>query len=142
MHQKKIRFIFGLVITLSLLTLFLSGCASTELQRVKKSASVLQLKTGREIERYTQDRSWGPFVISERRPEVFIKYEALNGYTTKEVFDEIVAILKKNNWEEDKGAKLPIYFGATLQQQGYYDLHTSVTINSNGNIVSVTIQGP
>ena len=142
MYQKKTRFVSGFAIVISLLTLlFLSGC-SADLQRIKKSASTLQLKTGREIKRSTHDESWGPFVISIQRPEVFIKYEALNGYTTKEVFDEIVAILKKNNWEEDKGAKLPIYFGATLQQQGYYDLHTSVTINSNGNIVSVTIQGP
>jgi hypothetical protein len=141
MRQKKIRFIFGILTILFLLTLFLSGCASTELQRVKKSASTLQLKTGREIYRYTQDLDpeWMP-VVSKSHPEVKIRYEPINGYTTKEVFDEIAAILKRNNWEEDESYIVPDAFWASLQQQGQYDLHTSVFIDSNKNIVSIHIE--
>ena len=142
MYQKKTRFVSGFAIVISLLTLlFLSGC-SADLQRIKKSASTLQLKTGREIKRSTHDESWGPFVISIQRAEVFIKYEPLNGYTTKEVFDEIVAILKKNNWEEDESYIVPDAFWASLQQQGQYDLYTSVVIESNKKIVSISIKSP
>lgn len=122
---------------------FLSGCKSAELRAVENSASILQLKTGREIERYVQDLDpeWMP-VVSKSRPEVTIRYEPINNYTTKEVFDEIVAILIKNNWKEVEGAKLPGYFRATLQQQGHYDLHADVVIDSNKNIVSIHITSP
>jgi hypothetical protein len=121
--------------------LFLSGCKSAELQAIENSASVLQLTTGREIERYANDRSWGPFVVSIQRPEVKIRYEPINNYTTKEVFDEITAILIKNNWK-DKGSKTQGLFKATLQQQGRYPLYTSVVIDSNKNIVSIRIESP
>jgi hypothetical protein len=114
-HRSYIHKIY-IVLAIGIL-LFLSGCASTELQKVKKSASILQLKTGCEIERYVQDLDpeWMP-VVSKSRPEVSIGYEPINGHTTKEVFDEIIAILIKNNWKEDEGTKLPGYFSATLQE--------------------------
>lgn len=116
MYQKKIRFIFGFL-TVIFLTLFLSGCKSAEVKTMEDSVSIIQLTTGREVERYTTNRhvALGKPVY----PEVLIIYEPINNHTNKDVYDEIVAILKKNNWEEDESYIVPNYFWATLQQGGF-----------------------
>lgn len=118
--------------------LFLSGCGMTksaDLREVENSASIIQLKTGREIERYASDKISGPLVVSPTYPKVLIQYEPLNNYTKKEVFDEIVAILTQNNWKVERSA-VSDYFEASLLQ-GQCRMLTSVLIETN--IVTVVI---
>ena len=109
MHQKKTRFIFGLV-TVIFLMLFLSGCKSAELQAIENSASVLQITTGREVNKWTHDK--GVTLGKPVDAKILIVYEPINNHTRKEVYEEIVAILEKNNWV----GKEPFadYFVATL----------------------------
>ena len=133
MHQKKTRFIFGLV-TVIFLMLFLSGCKSAELKAMEDATSVLQLTKGQEVERYITDKHRG--FTGPVYPEVLIVYEPLNNYTQEEIYAEIVEILENNNWvgsEPNTGQK---YFKASLQQ-GNFEISTGVSIDSRNNHVVV-----
>jgi hypothetical protein len=111
MSQKKIRFIFGFVIVIFLLMLFLSGCKPAELKTLESSSSIIQLQTGLEVRRSLQDKD--TVLGKPIYAEMYIEYEPIDNYTKKEVYDEIIAILKKNNWEEDEKGFLfePVVWG-------------------------------
>jgi hypothetical protein len=117
----------------------LSGCGiikSAELQAIENSASVLQLTTGREVRRSLRDKDWG--FSGPIYPKITIVYESINSHTEKEVYDEIVAILKKNNWEGDEPVTGRDYFAATFQQDGF-DISTGVSIDENKNLVIIVM---
>jgi hypothetical protein len=117
---------------------FLSGCSlikSSQLRAIEDAASVLQLTTGREVERWTQDK--GTALGKPIYAQVLIVYEPINNHTKKEVFDEIVAILEKNNWESEP-VTVPDYFRATLQQ-GQFKISTRVSIGLDKNLVTIVI---
>ena len=122
----------GLILIFSLF--FLSGCKSAELQAIEDSASVLQITTGREVRRSTQDK--GTALGKPVYPEIFIVYEPINNHARKEVYEEIVAILKKNNWQ----GKEPFadYFVATLQQGGF-EISAKVSIDEIKNIITISM---
>ena|SRR6266542_1619331 len=136
MRQKKTRFTFGLVTTLSLLALLLSGCKSTELRAMENSVSIIQLTKGREVLRSLREKDWG--FTGPIYPQVIIVYEPINNHTNKEVYDEIVAILKKNNWEGSEPNMGHDYFEAFLHQ-GDYKISAGVSIDSHKNqIIFIT----
>lgn len=135
MNQKKTRFIFGLV-TVIFLMFFLSGCKSAELQAIENSASVLQITTGQEVDRWTHDK--GKTLGKPVYPEIFIVYEPINNHTKEEVYEEIVAILKKNNWVGREPIIDYDYFKATLQQ-GSFEISTKVVVGRIKNIVTISI---
>jgi len=126
----------GLILIFSLF--FLSGCKSAELQAIEDSASVLQITTGREVRRSTQDK--GTALGKPVYPEILIVYEPINNHTRKGVYEEIVAILKKNNWmgsEPITGTGYD-YFKATLQQGGF-EISTGVSTDEIQNIVTISM---
>jgi len=133
MHQKKTRFIFGLV-TVIFLMLFLSGCKSAELQAIENSASVLQITTGREVNKWTHDK--GVTLGKPVDAKILIVYEPINNHTRKEVYEEIVAILEKNNWMGSEPNTGRDYFVATLQQ-GSFEISTEVVIGEIKNIATI-----
>jgi hypothetical protein len=134
MRQKKIRFVVvsGLMLIISLF--FLSGCKSTELQAIEDSASVLQITKGREAERYITDK--GVTLGKPVDAKILIVYEPINNHARKEVYEEIVAILKKNNWQ----GKEPFadYFVATLQQGGF-EISAKVSIDEIKDIITISM---
>ena len=111
--MKHKPYIYKSYIVLALgVLLFLSGCKSAGLKALENLVSNMQLTTGREVERYLQDNGRG-FITGEiYYPEVCIVYEPINNYTKKDVYYEIVTILKKNNWQY-KVSTTPDYFRAT-----------------------------
>ena len=134
MRQKKTRFVFVIGLMLIISLFFLSGCKSAELQAIEDSASVLQITTGQEVRRSTQDK--GTALGKPVYPEIFIVYEPINNHARKEVYEEIVAILKKNNWQ----GKEPFadYFVATLQQGGF-EISAKVSIDEIKNIITISM---
>jgi hypothetical protein len=135
MNQNKTRFIFGLL-TVILLMFLLSKCKSNELRAIEYAASTLQITTGQEVDRWTHDK--GTALGKPVYPEIFITYEPINNYTKEEVYEEIVTILKKNNWVGRQPITGSDYFRATLQQ-GSFEISTKVVVGRIKNIVTISI---
>ncbi len=135
-NNKKKRHIFLLACGV---LLFLSGCRiikSAKLQALENAGSVLQLKTGQEVRRSLQDE--GTALGKPVYAKIIIEYEPINNHTRKEVYDEIVAILERNNWESES-VTVPDYFKATLQQ-GQFEMLGSVTIDPSRNLIIVIMR--
>ncbi|CAG0991561.1 hypothetical protein ANAEL_02324 [Anaerolineales bacterium] len=132
--MKKTRNSIGLILLIFLF--FLSGCKSAALQAIEDAASVLQITTGREVDRWTHDK--GKALGKPVYPEIFIVYEPINNHTKEEVYAEIVAILKKNNWVGREPITGYDYFKATLQQGGF-EISTKVVIGRIKNIVTISV---
>jgi hypothetical protein len=129
-HRIHIVLIFGVL-------LFLGGCRlvkSAELRALEDVASVLQLTTGREVKRWTQDK--GTALGKPVYAEIYIEYEPIYNYSKKEVYDEIIAILERNNWERDEWNIDPDYFNASLKKNNI-TLIAGVLIRSEKNLVTV-----
>ncbi len=118
--------------------LCLSGCKSAELKTMENSASILQLTTGREVRRSLIDKQRG--FTGPIYPEITIVYEPINNHTKKEVYDEIVAILKKNSWVGSEPLINDDFFKATLQQ-GNFEITADVVsgLSENLEIIGMTI---
>lgn len=132
-NQNKLYIFFLAFAILSLL----SGCRitkSAQLRELENLVSVIQLTTGREVSRSLQDKdvALGKPVLAE----IYIEYEPINNYTKKEVYDEIVAILKKNNWKGDEWNIVPDYFSASLKEENVTIL-AKVRLHSDENLVSI-----
>ena len=112
--------------------LFLSGCKSAELRAIENSASVLQITMGQEVNRWTQDK--GVALGKPVYAKIIIEYEPINNHTRKEVYEEIVTVLKNNNWKGEE--PFADYFKATLQQ-GSFKISTGVSIDEKKNIVTI-----
>jgi hypothetical protein len=134
---RKILLIVFIPLLASSLLLFLNGCGiikSAELRALENAASVLQLTTGREVERRIQDK--GTALGKPVYAEILIVYEPINHHTRKEIYDEIVAILKKNHWQGNEPLTGHDFFKATLQQSGF-EISTDVLIDSDENLVKI-----
>jgi hypothetical protein len=138
--QKNNNSIYKSCIALAFgILLFLSGCGltkSAELRAMENSVSIIQLTTGREVLRLLREKDWG--FTGPIYPRVMIRYEPINRYTKKDVFDEIVTILEKSNWQKDEWSATPDSFSGSLRQDRY-ELSIGVTISSNENHVLVVI---
>ncbi len=130
-RPKNKLYIVALVISV---LLFLSGCKSAELKTMENSASVIQLTTGREVRRSLIDKQRG--FTGPIYPEITIVYEPINNHTKKEVYDEIVAILKKNSWVGSEPLINNDFFKATLQQ-GSFEITADVASGLNENHVTI-----
>jgi len=135
---EKIRIAHIFVLALIIL-LFLSGCKSDQLKTLESSLSTIQLTTGREVSRYARDRSegfTGPIYANIR-----LEFEPINQYSKKDVYDEIVAYLEENNWEEDEcNGCSSGYFSASLPQDPYpIPLSVEVLLHADENLVSISI---
>ena len=142
MKHKLYIYISCIVLTFGIL-LFLSGCKKTESTELKamleSSAATAQLTTGSEVYRQIQDREIKPLLGKPKQPEVRIEYEPINNYTKEDVYDEIVGILEKNNWEmKELSIAQPGYYNASLPQDGFTIL-AEVLIHSQSNIVSIDL---
>ena len=119
--------------------LFLSGCdiKSAELNAMESAVSIIELQSGREVSRRYQDREPKPLLGKPKEPEFRIEYEPINHFTQEDVYDEIAAILEKNNWErEELSIAQSGYFKASLPQ-GDLTIVAEVLIHSMSNIVSI-----
>lgn len=128
---QKANYKLYLALTLGFL-LFLSSCKSAQLQTIEDSTSVLQITTGREVNRWANDRDWG--FSGTIYPEVLIEYEPVNTHTKQEVYDEILTTLKKNHWQGSEPNKSHDYFEASLQQSGF-EILAKVAIDHYSNTV-------
>ncbi len=119
------RYIYKSCIALAFGVLFfLSGCNSAKLQALENSVSTVELTTGREVRRSLTDEHRGFITGGIYDPEVLIVYEPIDNHTKQEVFEEIGAVLKKNNWRDYGRANLDYsgtfyYFRTFLQYDGY-----------------------
>jgi hypothetical protein len=132
-NNKNKLYIFVLAISVLLL---LSGCKSAELKAMEDSASIIQLTTGQEVRRSLIEKDWG--FTGPIYPQVIIVYEPINRYTKKEVLDEIVTILEKNNWERYEWSTTPDSFGGSLRQD-QFEISIGVSIDSNKNHVVIVM---
>lgn len=132
MKHKSIYIAF---IALSIgILLLLSGCKSAELEYLETSASILQLTTGHEVSRSSQDKN---VVLGKQQyAKLNIEYEPINNYTAREVFDEIVIILENNNWKQDEVNVVPDFYSASLSQDNS-NLLVSVAIHPDKDLVMV-----
>jgi hypothetical protein len=133
----------SIAITLGVL-LFLNGCEikSAELKTLESSVSIIQLTTGWEVSRWYQDKGGG--FTGPRYAEIRIEYKPTNDYTKEEVYNQIVDILKSNNWEgEECIACSSASFSASLQQDDYpIPINARVRIHSDENLVSIRMVNP
>jgi hypothetical protein len=107
---------------------------STDLQVLQKAASVLQLKTGREVSRSVYDKKKVMGEYSDA--EIDLKFEPNNLQTPKIVFDEIISNLLKSNWQRNDSGMVSGYYSATFKV-GYATLIVKVAYDPGTNIVSV-----
>lgn len=136
MKHKLYIYISYIILALGIL-FFFSGCKSAELKTLESTVSTLQPQMGREVSRSLEDKDTvlGKPVYAKIR----IQYEPINQYTKEDVFDEIVAILKKNSWEMNAENIVPDAFSASLQQ-GSLKILTTVLIDPDENLVTVSMQ--
>jgi hypothetical protein len=122
--------------------IFFSGCntRSDELNAMlESSVATTQLTTGNEVSRRYQDRETKPLLGKPKQPEFRIEYEPINNYTKEDVYNELVRILEKNNWErEELSITQSGYYRATLPQD-YFTIVAEVLIHSKSNIVSIQL---
>lgn len=143
-QTRLIGYIYkSIAVTLGIL-LFLSGCEmrSAELKTLESSVSTIQSTTGHEVSRWYQDKEAG--FTGPIYAEIRIEYEPINDYTKEELYDELVNILKKNNWEgEECIACSSASFSASLQQDDYpIPINARVRIHSDENLVSIRMVNP
>lgn len=140
-HKKnniKVIYIGGIVIITALLILIFFGkniFRSRGLNVLEKSTSVIQIRTGKEVRRYLNDQSTS-LLGKPIYAEVNLDYEPINGYTKRDVFNEIVLTLQKNNWQRGDQNLVPDFFKGTLKQ-GSSTLTVSMSIVSDKNQVTV-----
>ena len=124
--------------------IFLSSCKvkSAQLQQLESSVSIIQLTTGHEVNRWYQDKEVG--LTGPIYAEIRIEYEPINNYKKEEVYDEIVDILKKHNWDgEACHACSTASFSASLQQDDYpIPISARVRVHSDQNLVSIRMEHP
>ena len=102
MKHKPYIYKSQIILALGIL-LFLSGCKSAGLRALENLVSNMQLTTGREVDRYSHDQGYGFITGQIISPEIHIVYEPVDNYTKRDVYDEIVTILKKHNWQYELG---------------------------------------
>ncbi len=117
---------------------YLGGCGlkSPQLVALENLVAGLQLTTGREVSRALQDK--GVALGKPVHAEIVTEYEPINHHTPKEVFDEIITILEKNNWKGDEWNIVPDYFSLSLKE-GDTTILAKVRIDSNKKLVSLRI---
>ena len=119
------------------LLFFLSGCEikSAQLKALENSVSIIQPTTGREVSRSIRDKEAG---LTRTIPaQIRIEYEPINNHTKEDLYDEIAAILEKNNWERRESNKGRSDFYSASLPQGRSKIIATVLIRSNENLVSV-----
>jgi hypothetical protein len=89
--------------------------SSAELQTLEKAVSILQITTGREVDRYVTDKG-GISPALPVFPEISISFEPSNEHTKEDVYNEIIAILERNDWQMNESDAFPGYFDGFLQQ--------------------------
>ena len=130
-HKIYIVLAFGVL-------LLLSGCQSAELKAMENSTSIIELTTGSEVSRWRQDK--GVTLGKPDYPEVRIEYEPVNNYTLEDIYDEIVAILERNNWErEELSIDRSGFYRASLPQDSF-SIQATVSIQLDRNIVSIRLR--
>jgi hypothetical protein len=139
---RKIPLTVFIALLASSLLLFLSGCSlikSAELRALDDATSVLQLTTGQEVSRSLRDKDWG--FSGPIYPQIIILYEPSSNHTKKDVYDEIVTILEKNDWRKDRWntVTVPEHFSGSVQQ-GQFEISGSVNIDPNRNLVIVIMR--
>ena len=126
------------------LLLFLSGCEikSAQLLELESLVSIIQLTTGHEVNRWYKDTEAG--FTGPIYAEIRIEYEPNSNYTKEDVYDEIVAILIKNNWEgEECNGCSSVSFSASLQHDNYpIPINARVRTHSDENLVSIRMVHP
>jgi len=124
--------------------LFLSGCKSATLQALENSISTIELTTGREVRRSLTDEHRGFITGGIYAPEVLIVYEPIDNHTKQEVFEEIGAVLKKNNWNDYGNAELDYsgtyYYFRTFMQYGEYPVTVWVNTSPDKNEVVLIVK--
>lgn len=135
--KSLVLFIFILLVVIGL---YFSGylTQTKELKAMlKSSVPTTPLTTGREVRRSIQDK--GVTLGKPIRPYVVIDYEPKDNYTKRDVFDEVVGILEKNNWEKKEVSLPPPDYKALLPQNGFL-IEATVTIQSDRNIVYLILE--
>ena len=115
---------------------------SAQLQELKSLSSVIQLTTGREVSRWSQDKAKG--LTGPIYAKIRIEFEPINNYTKEEVYAEIVDILKNNNWKGEicVGCSTPS-FSASLQKEDYpIPIRSRIRVHSDENLVSISMDHP
>ena len=121
------------------LLLFLDGCErkSAQLQALESLVSTIQPSTAHEISRWYADKGSG--FTGPTYAEMRIEFEPTNHSTKEDVFNELVAILKNNDWEgEACSACSTASFSASLKQADYpIPIDARVRVHSDENLVTV-----
>ncbi len=126
------------------LLLFLGGCRtkSSQLKELEHLAATIQPTTGHEVSRSLQDKGTG--FTGPRYAEIYIEFEPNNDDSKEGVYNEIVNILKENNWEGSAcdGCRTAS-FSASLQQDNYpIEITARVRVHADKDLVSIRMVHP
>jgi hypothetical protein len=144
-YLKKINNtkLYFFTLTFSLL-IFLSGCEikSAQLKALENSVSIIQPTTGREVDRYTRNAQAG--FTGPIYAQIRIDYEPINNHAKEDVYEEIVAILEKNNWEgkECDGCRTTTFIASLPRDDYPTSIHAIVLIRPDENLVSISMEHP
>lgn len=141
-NKKIITVVLIIVLIIVAIGYFVFLKKSDQLQELENLSSVVQLKTGHEINRWLKDKEYG--FTGPVYAEIRVEYEPINDYTKEDVYYEIVDILKNNGWQGDscKGCVLPSYM-ISLEQKSYpIPITGTVMVHSDENIISISMMHP
>ena len=117
--------------------LILSGCQSAELKSLEDASSVFKLSTGSESSRWSQDK--GTTLGKPVYPELRIEYKPDANHSVEDVYQEIINILEKNNWQKEKVTiDQPGFYLASLKKDDFV-IQASVLILTERNVVNVQL---
>ena len=140
-QKMKIGFIFVSTVTLFLVILF-TLTSSSQLKALENLISTIQPTTGHEVNRHIQDTEAG--FTGPIYAEIRIDYEPNNNHTMEDLYDEIVKLLERNNWEgKECDGCLSAFFKAYLQQDDYpIPIRAGVYIHADENFVRIRMTHP
>ena len=117
-----------------------SGCNdnSPELKAILgSSAANMPLLTAEEVRRWHKDKQEA--LGKSYNAELNIEYKPKDTYSTRDVFAEIVSVLRRNDWTDDtRTMKNPAYYVAFIPY-GSFELLAEVFLLPDAGLIKVNI---
>jgi hypothetical protein len=133
---SRIVFITVIAVVIGVLIYLKVTAKSAELTAmIENPVTTTPLVTAREVRRWEHDK--GQSLGKPLYAEVTVEYEPVNNYTKVDVFNEIIGVLNKNNWQKKELIiAQPDYYKAILPQEDFI-IEASVLIHDDRNSVGM-----
>ncbi len=106
----KVFCIVGVIVALFTLMVFIK---TRDLRELESVASKIQVKTGQLISRSSQNS--GNVLGKPIYADLNLYYKPLNNYSKRDLYNEIISLLEKNNCKRDSINIVPDYYSGSMR---------------------------